>query len=134
MTEKDSRAEILIVGGVAALLLFFWLRNRSNGAGSGLSVVLPDTAGAGASNGGVPLGLTMPDGATWGDTAPGNWWNPPAVPSLTIGGPSYSLSNPGGCGCGGNGGGNTYGSASDMAGALLAGGYDMPFVGPGEAY
>ncbi len=127
---KDSRAEILIVAGVGLLLLFFWHRNSAT-QGLGLTTDLSGLPSTGnpVSNSGVPLDLTMPTGFAPGVVLPGI-----TAPAINIGGTSYSLSQPGGCGCGGGNTGVTYGGASDLAGALIAQGYDQPFVGPGESF
>jgi hypothetical protein len=125
---RDSRAEILIVAGVAVLILLFWHRNRA-AAGSGASLTLLPAAGSPVTNSGVPLALTMPDNSdnSFSYTSPGT--------SIDVGGAVYNFGSPNSCGCGGNlAGGPTYGSESDLAGALLAGGYDEPFVAPGGAY
>lgn len=125
---KDSRAEILIVAGVAVLILLFWHRNRA-ASGNGASLTLLPAPGAPVSNAGVPLALTMPDGGdnSFSYTSPGT--------SIDVGGSFYNFGNPQSCGCGSNQtGGPTYGSASDLAASLLRAGYDMPFIAPGEAY
>ena len=127
--SKDSRAEILIVAGAAAILFLWWVRNQGAGAGTGLTTqLLPAAPGDTSTNAGVPLSLTMPDQIAGVVPTYGS------APSINIGGATYSLASPSACGCGAGGSGNTYGGADDLAASLLAGGYDMPFVQPGEAY
>ncbi len=126
MDKKDSRAEILIVAGVLAILILIWLRNRPV-AGNGLSLNLASLPAIpnGSTNSGVPLGLTMPD---LGSGVP--FWNPPEikVPNISA---TYNFGNAGSCGCGGGADSNTYGGESDLAAALAQQGYDLPFVTTG---
>lgn len=122
---RDSRAEMLIVAGFGLFLAFLWFRNKQNGAGNGMTIDLASPAVSnGASNAGVPLGLTMPDGFVQGQT-----YTPGAVPSMV-----YSLAQPGGCGCTGTTAGNTYGGPDALAAALLGQGYDFPPVTQSQVY
>ena len=126
MDKQDSRAEILIVGGVLVILVLLWLRQRPQ-AGNGLSLNLASLPAIlnGSTNSGVPLGLTMPD---LGPGVP--FWNPPPiqVPNINA---TYNLGRAGSCGCGGGVESNTYGGANDLAAALSQQGYDLPFVTSG---
>lgn len=125
---SDSRTEILIVAGVAVVLFLLWHRNAPTAAGSTSYNLVP--GGGAATNAGVPLGLTMPEGSEAGAT-----FAPSMIDGPTYGGTSFNFASPGSCGCNSNVmGGPTYGSASDMAAGLIAGGYDMPFIAPGESY
>lgn len=127
--NKDTRTEFLVLLGVLLFLGFLWLRNRPT-QGSGLSATILPSSGRPTTNAGVPLALTMPTSLTAGDVFPSLT---PA--NIDVGSTLFNFASSGGCGCSPNQtGGPTYGSASDMAAGLLAGGYDMPFVSPDGAY
>lgn len=122
--DKDSRVEIMVAVGVLIVILLIWFRNQQAGQGTGLSVALP-AIDNGSTNSGVPLSLTLPN-----QTPPVSQWLPPGLVSTVTGSPSYSFANPSSCGCGGGSADNTYGGANDLAAALLAQGYDAPFIDP----
>lgn len=132
MTEReDTRVEILIVGGVIVLFLWLWHSNQMGGAASGLSVNLAGTPAANAvTASGEPVGLTVPG------LDPGMTFAPTPAQIYNVGGNvyDYGAGQAASCTCGSTGAGATYGSAADLASALIAGGYALPAVNPNEVY
>lgn len=102
---RETKAEIVVVAGVAAALLWLWWANRASGAGSGLES-FPGFAGVGSGDAGGQLTAPILN-------------NIPAAAGLSVNPGDYSGTATGlptcNCGDGSSGGGLTFGSTQDMA-------------------
>ena len=110
---RETKAEIVVVAGVAALLIWLWLHNRAQGAGTGVDSFPSFSSDGGASLPDAPaLNAVSPvQGATLSYTGP----------AISIGADNGMTS----CNCGtGQGNGTTFGSTQDMIAWLAENGGD----------
>lgn len=110
--QTETKTEIVVAVGVAAVLAYIWWSNHQAGAGTGMEGIFP-TMGAGAN--------AVPSGASLGDIAPaagasfnynGGDINLPATPLDTpLGGAACGCQQPGG---GGSTTTTIFGSSNDL--------------------